>query len=184
MGSPDNNRVCLGIVAGPQGLQGAVRIRSYTACSEDIASYGLLSDVTGEREFSIRILRSTKKGLVAELSGVDDRMAAEKIKGLELYVSRDALPDPNEEEFYYSDLIGLDGEDEGGKMIGQVKMMDNYGAGEVMEVTLSSGEALLLPFTRDVVPVVDVAAGKIQIVRPTEVNSGQEEVVNDGGYRA
>ena len=108
-------------------------------------------------------------------------MAAEKIKGLELYVSRDALPDPNEEEFYYSDLIGLDVEDEGGKMIGQVKMMDNYGAGEVMEVTLSSGEALLLPFTRKVVPVVDVAAGKIQIVRPTEVNPGQEEVVNDEG---
>ncbi|MBN08332.1 MAG: 16S rRNA processing protein RimM [Rhodospirillaceae bacterium] len=184
MGSPDNNRVCLGIVAGPQGLQGAVRIRSYTACSEDIASYGRLSDVTGEREFSIRILRSTKKGLVAELSGVDDRMAAEKIKGLELYVSRDALPEPNEEEFYYSDLIGLDVEDEGGKMIGQVTMMDNYGAGEVMEVTLSSGEALLLPFTRKVVPVVDVAAGKIQIVRPAEVNPGQEEVVNDEGYRA
>ena len=115
---------------------------------------------------------------------LDDRMAAEKIKGLELYVSRDALPEPNEEEFYYSDLIGLDVEDEGGKLIGQVKMMDNYGAGEVMEVTLSSGEALLLPFTRKVVPVVDVAAGKIQIVRPNEVNPGQEEVVNDEGVRA
>ena len=175
MAVPDNDRVCLGIVTGPQGLQGAVRIRSYTAWSEDIASYGLLSDVTGEREFSIRILRSTKKGLVAELSGVDDRTAAEEIKGLELYVSRDALPEPDEEEFYYSDLIGLDVEDEDGKVMGQVKMMDNYGAGEVMEVTLSSGEAFLLPFTREAVPVVDVAAGKIQIVRPVEINPSQEE---------
>tara|TARA_E500000331_G_C16908765_1_gene562492 strand:- start:29 stop:583 length:555 start_codon:yes stop_codon:yes gene_type:complete len=175
MATPDNDRVCLGIVTGPQGLQGAVRMRSYTAWSEDIASYGLLSDVTGEREFSIRILRSTKKGLVAELSGVDDRTAAEEIKGLELYVSRDVLPEPDEEEFYYSDLIGLNVEDEDGKVMGQVKMMDNYGAGEVMEVTLSSGEELLLPFTKEAVPVVDVASGKIQIVRPIEIYPGQEE---------
>ena len=173
MPAPDNDRVCLGIVTGPQGLKGAVWIRSYTAWSENIASYGLLSDLTGEREFSIRILRSTKKGLVAELSGVDDRTAAEEIKGMELYVSRDALPETDEEEFYYSDLIGLKVEDENGKVMGQVKMMDNYGAGEVMEVTLTSGEALLLPFTREAVPIVDVPAGKIQIVRPIEVNPGQ-----------
>ncbi|MDG2032535.1 MAG: PRC-barrel domain-containing protein, partial [Rhodospirillales bacterium] len=73
------------------------------------------------------------------------------------------------------DLIGLDVEDEDGKVMGQVKMMDNYGAGEVMEVTLSSGEAFLLPFTREAVPVVDVAARKIQIVRPVEINLSQEE---------
>jgi 16S rRNA processing protein RimM len=183
MAAFDNERVCLGIVTGPQGLHGAVRVRSYTAWSEDIASYGLLSDVTGEREFAIRILRSTKKGLVAELSGVEDRAAAEEMRGLELYVSRDALPKTDEEEFYYSDLIGLDVEDEDGKVIGQVKMMDNYGAGEVMEVALSSGEALLLSFTREAVPVVDVAAGKIQIVRPTEVNPGKDEIGNEEGYR-
>ena len=184
MAAPDNDRVCLGIVTGPQGLQGAVRIRSYTAWSEDIAAYGLLSDITGEQEFSIRILRSTKKGLVAELSGVDDRTAAEEIKGLELYVSRDELPETDEEEFYYSDLIGLVVEDEDGKVMGQVKMMDNYGAGEVMEVTLSSGEALLLTFSRETVPVVDVAAGKIQIVRPVEINPGHEENGQDEEHDA
>ena len=179
MAAPENDRVCLGIVTGPQGLQGAVRIRSYTACSEDIASYGLLSDVAGEREFSIRILRSTKKGLIAELSGVDNRSAAEEIKGLELYVSREKLPELEEEEFYYFDLIGLGVENEHGEDIGKVIMMDNYGAGEVMEVMLSDGGALLLPFNREAVPVVDLAAGKIQIVRPIEVNSGQEESGHD-----
>ena len=174
MATPDKSRVCLGIVSAPQGLQGAVRIRSYTAQQEDIASYGPLSDEAGEREFTLRILRSTKRGLVAELSGINDRTAAEGIKGLELYVSRDALPEPDEEEFYYSDLIGLDVEDEDGKVIGQVKMMDNYGAGDVMEVALSDGEVLMLPFTKDVVTVIDVAGGKVRINRPEEIEVGAE----------
>ena len=177
------NRVCLGIVTGPQGLQGAVRIRSYTAVSEDIASYGPLSNSTGEREFEIRILRSTNRGLVAELSGVCDRTAAEEIKGLELYVSRDRLPEPDVEEFYYSDLIGLDVEDQDGKVMGQVKMMDNYGAGEVMEVQLSDGGALMLPFTRETVPVVDVAARKIQIVRPVEIDPGEDKQAQEPEVR-
>ena len=164
-------KIHLGTVSGPQGLQGAVRIKSYTARPEDIASYGPLTDNTGGREYFLRILRLNKKGIIGKLSGITDRAAAEEVKGLDLYVPRDALPETDEEEFYYSDLIGMKVEDEEGKIVGQVRTMNNFGAGDVMEVVFLNNETLVLPFTRDVVPTIDLALGKVQISRPMEINA-------------
>ena len=163
-------KVCLGVVAGPQGLGGAVKIRSYTAQPEDIASYGPVSDKNGNKSFHIHILRSTKKGLVAELSGVEDRAAAESIKGLELYVVRDALPDPDDGEFYFCDLIGLNVEKLDGEIIGKVKSMNNFGAGDVMEVELHDGGVLVLPFSHEAVPFVDVTGTRVVVNPPNEID--------------
>ena len=85
----DVNRVCVGVVTGPHGLKGDVKIKSFTANLKDVAAYGPVTDESGEQSFEIRIISSNQKGLVAELSGVNDRNAAEAVQGTELYVSRD-----------------------------------------------------------------------------------------------
>ena len=169
--TPDRSArmICVGTFLGPHGLDGIVKIRSYTGHPEDIASYGPVSDESGGRQFDVCILRSTTKGLVAELSGIEDRSAAEAIKGLKLYVTRSALPELVEGEFYFSDLIGLDAVTMDGLLVGKVKAMDNYGAGDLMEVELQNGEALILPFSHDVVPVVDIPGARVVVDPPHDI---------------
>ena len=164
-------KICLGKVTGPQGLDGSVRIKSYTAYPEDIASYGPLSDKEGRNQFDILILRCTKKGLVAKLGGILDRTAAEAIKGLELYVTRGVLPDPEEGEFYFSDLVGLDVVNIQGEMIGKVKTMDNFGAGDLIEIDVGDTHTFILPFSSQTVPVVDIAGGRVVVRLPDEDGS-------------
>ena len=161
-------KICLGKVTGPQGLDGSVKIKSYTAHPEDIASYGPLSDKEGTNEFQISILRSTKKGLVAKLGGILDRTAAESIKGMELYVTRDLLPELEEGEFYFSDLAGLDVVNIRGKMIGRVIKVDNFGAGDLIEISMGETNTYILPFSMQTVPVVDVAGGRVVVRMPDE----------------
>ena len=163
-------KVCVGTVSGPKGLDGSLRIRSYTTQPEDITSYGPVSDKTGKILYDIHILQSTKKGLVVKISGIEDRDAAEAIKGLDLYVSRGSLPELDEGEFYFSDLIGLDAVNLNGSLIGKVKSVDNFGAGNVMELEMRDGNFRRLPFSLDVVPVVDIAGGLIVVKLPTELD--------------
>ena len=165
----DVNRVCVGVVTGPHGLKGDVKIKSFTANLKDVAAYGPVTDESGEQSFEIRIISSNQKGLVAELSGVNDRNAAEAVQGTELYVSRDKLPALDEDEFYYSDLIGLAVENIDGEAIGIVSLIDNYGAGDVMEIELKDGGTEMFLMSRDVVPEIDLENGRIVVNPPTEI---------------
>ena len=106
--SPASKKLCVGIVTGPHGIRGAVRLKSFTAEASDIGAYGPLSDEAGARRFTVRITGAVKGAIIAELSGVGDRNAAEALKGLQLFVDRDQLPPAEEEEFYHADLIGPD----------------------------------------------------------------------------
>src|ERR1700681_1490039 len=101
-------RVCVGAVAGAHGVQGAVRIKSFTADPKDVARYGPLENETGERPFSVRLAGSAKGGVIARLAGVTDRNHAEALRGLRLYLPRAALPPTADEEYYHADLIGLE----------------------------------------------------------------------------
>ena len=168
----DVNRVCIGVVTGLHGLKGEVKLKSFTAEPKDVAAYGPVANKSGEQSFEIRIISSSQKGLIAELSGVNDRNAAEAIQGTELYVSRDKLPELEEDEFYYSDLIGLPVEHIDGGAIGIVSLVDNYGAGEVMEVELKDGGTEMFLMSRDVVPEIDLENGRIVVNPPTEVYAG------------
>jgi 16S rRNA processing protein RimM len=170
-------RICLGVIAGAHGLDGAVLIRSYTADPASIGSYGKLQDAEGKRTFKLKVRRVTAKGVIVRLDGIADRTQAEGLRGIELYVERAALPEPDEDEVYVADLIGLRVEGKDGTQLGTVSRMDNYGAGEVMEVTLVSGGALLLPFTRAAVPVVDIAGGRVVVDPPATI----EAAGNDKG---
>ena len=168
------DRVLLGTIGAPHGVKGAVRIRTFTAEPEAIAGYGALSDDKGET-FEITECRPDKAGVIARIRGVTDRSAAESLKGKDLYVARSVLPEPDEDEFYHSDLIGLAATGTDGQPIGTVKAVLDYGAGEFLEIVPPAGRALLVPFTNAAVPVIDIDAGRIVVDPPPETEARPEK---------
>ena len=157
----------LGEIGRPQGLQGEVWIRSFTAEPGAIADYGPLEDETGTRLFEIESLRVTPKALTARLKGVESRGQAEALTGTKLYVPRSRLPEREEDEWYHSDLIGIAALDPDGAAIGTVIAVHNFGAGDLLEIRPASGAAtVLMPFTRETVPEVDVEGGWLKVVPP------------------
>lgn len=161
-------RICLGKVVGAHGVRGQVKLKSFTNDPADVAAYGPLQDESGLRSFKVSLSGSPKDGVfVARLEGVVDRDAAEALKGVNLYAPRAALPEPEEEEFYYADLVGLRATTEDGELFGTVTAVHDFGAGDVLELRKADGTTTHLPFTRAVAPVVDVGGGRI-VVRPPE----------------
>ena len=166
-------RILLGRIAGAHGIRGEVLIHAFTEPAQNIATYGPLTDAAGGRAFTIESARATAKDVVARLKGVADRNAAEALKGVELYVDRDRLPPAAEGEFYHADLIGLAAVNRDGNRIGEIVAVQNYGAGDLLEIRLAgSGRTELIQFTETHVPEVDVAARRAVVVLPT---SGTDE---------
>lgn len=163
----DNDRVLLGRIGAAHGLKGEVRLLSYTDDPQAIAGYGPLEDETGARSFTIAALRPVKDGLVARLEGVSDRTTAEALNGVDLYAPRTRLPSPRSDEWYHADLVGLVAMSAEGAALGQVVSVQNYGAGDLLEVRpATGGKTVLVPFTQDVVPEVDVEAGWLLMLPP------------------
>jgi len=155
-------RVCVGAIAGAFGVAGEVRLKSFCAEAEAMAGYGPLWTEDGARSFSVRITRPVAGGLAARLSGVDTREAAQALRGVRLFADRSALPALPDDEYYHADLIGLTVQDPGGKVLGRVSAVLNHGAGDLLEVVPGPGvPSVLVPFTRAIVPTVDLAAGRI-----------------------
>lgn len=154
-----SDKVCVGAIAGAFGVRGEVRLKSFCTEPADIAGYGPLTTEDGSRSFSVRLTRPVTGGLGARLSGVLTRETAEALKGTTLWAPRTALPSLPDDEFYHADLIGLEVFDTGGQLLGRVRAIFDHGAGDILEVV--GKEQLLLPFTRAVVPTVDIAAGRI-----------------------
>lgn len=160
----DPDRLLLGHISAAHGIRGDVLIKTHTGAPEAIGDYGPLSDETGERSFVLERLRVTPKGVVAHVAGVSDRNAAEALKGTRLYVPRDRLPDAEEGAYYHSDLIGLAVVDRAGGAIGTLTAVENFGAGDLIEVRLvEGGRTVLVPFTDERVPEVDLAARRLVI---------------------
>ncbi len=163
--------VCVGAIAGSFGVKGEVRLKSFCAEPAAISIYAPLTDETG-RSYDVDIKRTIKNGLAARLSGVPSKEAADALRGTKLYAPRDRLPALDEDEFYYTDLVGLAVLDAGGTKLGSVKAVLNHGAGDLLEVNSGVG-VVLLPFTRDAVPTVDLAGRRI-IVDPPEGTFGDD----------
>ena len=163
-----NERICLGVIIGAQGIRGEVIIRSFTESPENIGDYGALTDSEGAKSYELKVLRVTKKGVVTRVKGVDDRNQAEALKGTELYVLASLLPQPEAGEFYYLDLIGLAAVDDAGKKIGEVVSVQNFGAGDLLEIRLEGTETTeFLPFDDDCVPKVSLEDRQV-IIKPPE----------------
>jgi len=170
-----SHRVLLGRIVGAHGLRGEVAIHAYTATPADIGRYGPLYDKDGARSFRIASARGTPKGVVARLDGVSDRNAAEALRGVELYVDRDKLPAAADGEFYHADLIGLSAVDPQGNRIGEIVSVQNYGAGDLLEIrSTGSGRTELVPFTEATVPEVDIAAGRVVVAMPAATGDEEE----------
>ena len=165
MTQPD--RVCVGAIAGSFGVKGEVRLKSFCTDPEAIATYGPLFTEDGSRSFEVTLTRAVANGIGVRLSGVLTKEQADALKGTSLFVARDKLPAIGDDEFYYADLIGLDVHDTGGALVGKVHAVHNHGAGDLLEI-LGPGmkTALLLPFTRAMVPTVDLAARRVIIDLP------------------
>ena len=167
-----SSRLLLGRIAGAHGIRGEVLIHTYTSAPQDIVAYGPLSDAAARRSFEIAIVRTTPKGVVARIAGIADRNAAEALKGVELYVGRDRLPAAAEGEFYHADLIGVAAVDLAGKVIGEIVAVQNYGAGDLIEIRLAgSAKTELIPFTETAVPQIDIAARRAVIVMPASTDA-------------
>ncbi len=157
-------RILVGEIGRPHGVRGLVRLRSFTADPAAIAAYGPLTDESGARRFALTL----KADGLAQIEGVADRDAAARLTGTGLYVERDRLPpveDP--EEFYLADLIGLAAGTEAGQSLGRVRAVEDHGAGTFL--VLDGPPERMVPFTRAVVPVVDLAGGRIVVNPPAEI---------------
>ncbi len=166
--------VLLAVVLGAHGLEGEVRVKTFTETPEALARYGALHAKDG-KAFHVASVRPTKNGeAVVKFEGVSGRLAAEQLKGLELFVDRGSLPAPDEDEFYHADLIGLIAEDEAGRVIGTVRAIHNFGAGDVIEIARSDDDTVLLPFTHETVPRVDVKGARLVVAVPEEVETGEK----------
>jgi 16S rRNA processing protein RimM len=156
-------RVLLGVVVAPHGVRGAVRIKTFTARPKDVARYGPLEDENGCRRFELAVQREGQGMVEARLSGVEDRSEAEALRGQRLYLPRSALPEPDAEEYYHADLIGLAAVDSDGRAVGRVQAIYDFGAGEMVEIARDAAPPLLVPFTRARVPVVDLDGRRLVI---------------------
>ncbi len=157
---------CVGVVTCARGIKGDIRVKSFTAVPEDLATYRPITDKSGSRIFKVKVTGAAKGQLVARIDGVSDRTAAEQLKGVEFYVPWEALPDPEDDEFYLRDLIGLRAEREDGSDFGTITAVENFGAGDVLEISGSVKGGIMVPFTKDVVPVVDLEGQRVVIIPP------------------
>ncbi|AZV76574.1 16S rRNA processing protein RimM [Parasedimentitalea marina] len=154
--------ICIGAVAGSFGVRGEVRLKSFCAIPEDIETYSPLQSEDGSQRYTISLTRVTNNGFVAILGGIDTKEQADAIKGLRLFAPRDALPHLPDDEYYYSDLTGLQVFDTGGTLLGQVKSVMNHGAGDLLEIQAPGlKDTVLLPFTQAAVPTVDMDQRRI-----------------------
>ena len=155
-----------GVVVAAHGVQGLVRVKTFTETTEALDAYGPLFDADGKRTFELRVVEARETVAIARIKGVSDRNAAERMKGLMLYLRREALPEAEEDEFFHADLIGLTAELDGAR-IGEVKALFDYGAGDLIEIDLDAGGApLVLPFTEAAVPEIDLEEGVVRITPP------------------
>jgi 16S rRNA processing protein RimM len=160
-------RVLVGAIAGAFGVKGEVRLKSFCAEPTDIASYAPLTDETGARQFELKITRPVPNGFAARMSGITTKEQADALRGTQLFADRTALPNLPDDEFYHADLIGLDVLDTGGALLGKVAAVHNHGAGDILEI--KGQKPQLLPFTKAIVPTVDLAARRIIVDPPSEI---------------
>lgn len=163
--------ILMGVIVGAHGIKGEVKIKTFSDDPEAIAAYGALRGKAGVERFKIKRHRVAKGVVVAKLIGVNDRNGAEALRGTELFLPRASLPDLSDaEEFYHADLVGLRAEQPDGALLGTVVALQNFGAGDMVEIALKDGgDTVFVPFTHDAVPDVNIEEGRIVVVRPEEI---------------
>ncbi len=162
------DRILIGRIKAAHGIRGEVLVTSFAAAPEDLGHYGVLESEDRSKTIELHVVRVTPKGVVARVSGVADRTSAEALAGLDIYIDRKQLPEPEPDEFYHADLIGLDAVTAEGRLVGRIIDVPNYGAGDLLEIRLEgSRKSELVPFTDAYVPALDLAGRRVTVVLPT-----------------
>lgn len=156
--------VVVGAIAGGFGVKGEVRLKSFTANGADIAQYSPLHD-ENNHPYTIENIRALADGFAARIVEIPTREAAEALRSTRLYASRDRFPELDEDEYYVSDLIGIAVIDGHGQILGKIKAIQNYGAGDLLEIQYQ-GKSVLIPFTKAIVPNVDLASRRVIVDPP------------------
>jgi 16S rRNA processing protein RimM len=173
-----DKRICIGAFASAHGVRGEIKVKSFTADPADVAAYGPVEAEKGGATYTLKLLREPKPGLfVARVAELRTREDAEAVRGTKLYVARSKLPPPDEDEFYYEDLIGLHAVTSEGAPYGQVKAVLNHGAGDILELSQVPDvkSAVLIAFTKEAVPEIDFAAGQLTVVPPVDDPEAEDE---------
>lgn len=166
--------VCVGQIINVHGIRGAVKIKSYLTNPMDIDSFGPVTDKQEKQIFHLKA-HSQKQGIVlASIRGVDNRTSAEALKGTMLYINRTQLPNASENEYYYCDLIGMT-VIQGEKVFGTVESVENFGAGDIVNIKLANGRIYPFDFSNETFPVVSIAEKRMEINLPL----GMEEVIHE-----
>lgn len=174
--------VHVGRILGPHGVRGLLRVQ-YFGDPVSLVGYGPVMNRDGKALFEMDAKSNLKKGVMLMVAdGVNDRNAAEDLKGTDLFIPRHRLPEPEEDEFYNSDLIGLEAFHVDGAQLGRVKAVQNFGASDLLEIQPVSGRTYYVPFTKDIVPEIDLAAGRL-IINPPEglIDDGSGKHNKDDG---
>jgi 16S rRNA processing protein RimM len=162
-------RVCVAQIGAAHGLKGEVRLRSFTQEPSDFARYGALETEDGSRTLEIETARFAKDHFVAKFDGIDDRNAAEALRNVNLYVAREKLPAVEDDgTFYHADLVGLSAVTRDHCAFGEVVAVQNFGAGDILEIRRADGSTLMLPFTQAAVPEIDLKGGTIVVDPPRD----------------
>jgi 16S rRNA processing protein RimM len=172
----DSKLILVGQVAGGFGVKGEVRVTAYTADPMTLLSYGVLLRADGSPGLTLTSGRLDKNGVVGRAREIATKEQADALRGLKLHIPRDRLPEPDEDEFYLTDLIGVEARDPDGVVLGSVKSVQNFGADDMLEIApAGGGPTWYLPFTRDAVPALHLADGWLLAVRPTEVGEREPD---------
>jgi 16S rRNA processing protein RimM len=158
--------ILVGAILGAFGVRGEIRVKSFTAAPENVFAYGPLLDESGRVVLTPKKWRPLNDALAVTAPEVPTREAAEALKGTRLYVQRDALPAIEDDEYYAADLIGCAVVGVDGATLGLVKAVNDYGAGDLLEID-QSGRVWRLPFTNENVPTIDLKTRIITVDPPT-----------------
>ncbi len=163
--------VLMGVIVTAHGIRGAVKIKSFASVPAAIGGYGPLLTADG-RAVEITNVRADKKDMViAGVKDVSNRNQAEALRGTKLFLPRDRLPMPESDEYYHADLVGLAAQDEAGVMIGTVRAVLNFGAGDVLEIAAADGgDVEFFAFTKATVVSVDLTARRIVLAPPDGID--------------
>lgn len=157
MKKPLLDLIVVGVLSGAHGVRGDVRVKSFTEYPEDIFTYGELMSERGDVLLDPKSARPAKDHFIVTPYKPLQKEEWDKLKGTKLHVEREALPEPEDDEFYIEDLVGVSVSDPDGNALGKVKAVLNHGAGDLLEIMpKSGGKPVLVPFTLEDVPDLDL----------------------------
>lgn len=164
MTKQNSDMIVMGVIAGAHGVRGDVRVKSFTAEPDSVFDYAPFCNAKGEVILTPKAIRAAKDHFVVSPTERRQKEEWDAMKGTKLYVPRARLPETEEDEFYIDDLVGLAVFSGGDAAIGKVKAVLNHGAGDLLEIAPESGgKSVLVPFTKEDVPVVDLSGGRLVV---------------------